>query len=206
MGRGFIPGTIGKISCHNLFITYFTLTFFSSIDFYIAEKIFELTNCEIKSLKELPFCFESGFKKISNNVDLYNDVRKVFVKFNQDVDIWMEIPIQQDVYIWANYSVSSYSNFIPIYWNVLIWLKYDYMHIFVHHLCAPSFLVLWYNYNLWDHCADTRSWIRGQIRIFEGKYRYWRTNTDFIMKANSLHWLLAIIGHAKTNILQQNMW
>jgi hypothetical protein len=44
----------------------------------------------------------------------------------------MEIPIQQDVYIWANYSVSSYSNFIPIYWNVLIWLKYDFMHIFVH--------------------------------------------------------------------------
>jgi hypothetical protein len=33
MGRGLIPGTIWKISCHNLFITYFTLTF-SSIDFY----------------------------------------------------------------------------------------------------------------------------------------------------------------------------
>ena len=27
MGRGLIPGTIWKISCHNLFITYFTLTF-----------------------------------------------------------------------------------------------------------------------------------------------------------------------------------
>jgi hypothetical protein len=26
-GRGLIPGTIWKISCHNLFITYFTLTF-----------------------------------------------------------------------------------------------------------------------------------------------------------------------------------
>ena len=26
MGRGLIPGTIWKISCHNLFITYFTLT------------------------------------------------------------------------------------------------------------------------------------------------------------------------------------
>jgi hypothetical protein len=25
----------------------------------------------------------------------------------------MEIPIQHDVYIWANYSVSSYLNFIP---------------------------------------------------------------------------------------------
>jgi hypothetical protein len=46
----------------------------------------------------------------------------------QDVDIWMEIPIQHDVYIWANYSVSSYLNFIPICWNVLIWLKYYCMH------------------------------------------------------------------------------
>jgi hypothetical protein len=27
MGRGLIPGTIWKISCHNLFMTYFTLTF-----------------------------------------------------------------------------------------------------------------------------------------------------------------------------------
>jgi hypothetical protein len=28
MGRGLVPGMIWKISCHNLFITYFTLTFF----------------------------------------------------------------------------------------------------------------------------------------------------------------------------------
>jgi hypothetical protein len=38
------------------------------------------------------------------------------VKSTQDVDIWMEIPIQHDVYIWANYSVSSYLSFIPICW------------------------------------------------------------------------------------------
>jgi hypothetical protein len=61
MGLGLIQGTIWKISCHNLFITYFTLTFFSSIDFYMAEKIFELTNCENKSLRELhPFSFAVG--------------------------------------------------------------------------------------------------------------------------------------------------
>ena len=52
MGRGVIARTIWKISCYNLFITYFTLTF-SSIDFYIAEKISELTNCEYKSLRKL---------------------------------------------------------------------------------------------------------------------------------------------------------
>jgi hypothetical protein len=38
--------------------------------------------------------------------------------------IWMEIPIP----------VSSYLSFIPICWNELIWLKYDFMHIFMHHL------------------------------------------------------------------------
>ena len=54
-----------------------------------------------KSLRELPL-FESSFRKISNNVDLYNDVRKT-LKSTQDVDIWMEIPIQHDVYIWDNY-------------------------------------------------------------------------------------------------------
>jgi hypothetical protein len=42
---------------------------------------------------------------------------------------------------------------------------YTYFH-------ASSFLVLW------DHCADTGSWIRGEIRIYEGKYGYLRANTD----------------------------
>jgi hypothetical protein len=61
MGRGLIPGTIWKISCHNLLITYLHWPF-PSIDFYIAKKIFELTNCENKSLRELSlFNFESGY-------------------------------------------------------------------------------------------------------------------------------------------------
>ena len=46
----------------------------------------------------------------------------------------MEISIQYDMYTLANYSVSSYLIFIPIFWNVLIWLKYDFMHIVMHHL------------------------------------------------------------------------
>ena len=125
MGRGLISGTIWKISCHNLFITYFT--FFKHWLLYCKnkKKIFELTNSKNKSLR-VPlfnfrkyFCFESGFKKISNNVDLY--VRK-------------EILIQHDVYIWATYSVLSYLNFIPIFSNVLNWLKYDCMHNFMHQL------------------------------------------------------------------------
>jgi hypothetical protein len=57
-----------EISCHNLLITYFTLTF-SSIDLYIAKKIYEQTNCENKSLRELPlfnlqiFLFRIWFQK-----------------------------------------------------------------------------------------------------------------------------------------------
>jgi hypothetical protein len=68
MGRGLIPGTIWKISCHNLFITYSTLTF-PSIDFYIAKKIYEQTNCENKFVRELPlfnlqiFLFRIWFQK-----------------------------------------------------------------------------------------------------------------------------------------------
>jgi hypothetical protein len=30
----------------------------------------------------------------------------MFVKSIQDVDIWMEIPMQHDIYIWVNYSVT----------------------------------------------------------------------------------------------------
>ena len=58
----------------------------------------------------------------------------MIAKSTQDVDIWMEIPIQHDVYIRDNYSVSGYLNFIPIILNVLIWLKYDFMHICMYHL------------------------------------------------------------------------
>ena len=49
----------------------------SSIDFYIAKQIFELTNCENKSLRELSlfnlqiFLLRVWFQK----VDLYNDFR-----------------------------------------------------------------------------------------------------------------------------------
>ena len=49
------------------------------------------------------------------------------------------------------------------------------------YLYASSFLVLW------DHCADTGSWIRGQIRIYEGKYGYLRgqiTNNDLQLLLN----------------------
>jgi hypothetical protein len=94
----------------------------------------------------------------------------------------MEIPIQRHVYIWANYSVSSYLNFIPICWNVLIWLKYDFIHIFMHHL---SILLQYVRF-----CMSNNSWksvlvirICPQISIFalisvfapEFNFRYLRS-------------------------------
>ena len=69
MGREPIPETIWKISCHNLFIAYFALTFFKHL---LSEKIFELTNCENKSLRELLlFNLQIFLFRV-----LYNDVRK----------------------------------------------------------------------------------------------------------------------------------
>ena len=39
MGRGLIPGTIWKISCHNLFFTYFTLIFFKHLLLYCRKDL-----------------------------------------------------------------------------------------------------------------------------------------------------------------------
>ena len=78
--EGWFQGRYGKF--HVIILLSHILHWpFPSIDCYIAKMIFELTNCENKSLRELLcwtckyFCFESDFKNIPNNVDLYNDVR-----------------------------------------------------------------------------------------------------------------------------------
>jgi hypothetical protein len=73
--EGWYQGRYGKFHVI-IFLSHILHWPFPCIDFYIAKKIFELTNCENKSLRELSlFNFESGFKNIPNNVDLYNDVR-----------------------------------------------------------------------------------------------------------------------------------
>jgi hypothetical protein len=137
--EGWYQGPYGKF--HVIIFLWHILHWpFPSTDFYIAKKTYELTNCENKSLRELPlfnlqiFLFRIWFQKYIKQFRSVQWRYKLFVKSTQDVDIWKEIPIQHDVYIWANYSVSSYLKFIPICWNVLIWLKYDFMHIFMHHL------------------------------------------------------------------------
>jgi hypothetical protein len=70
-----MPCMIRKISCHNIFITYFSLTFFQALSFILQKRSLNWQIAKTKSLRELPL-FEYGFRKISNNVDLYNDVRK----------------------------------------------------------------------------------------------------------------------------------
>jgi hypothetical protein len=137
--EGWYQGQYGKFHVI-IYLSHISHWFFSSIDFYIAEKIFELINCKNKFLRELPlfnlqiFLFRVWFQKDIKQCWSVQLGQKVLVKSTQDVDIWMEISIQHDIYIWANYSVSSYLNLIPIFWNVLNWLKYDFMYIFMHHL------------------------------------------------------------------------
>jgi hypothetical protein len=75
MGRGLIPGTIWKISCHNLFITYFYIDLFQALTFILQKQIFELTNCENKSLRELPcstckYFFSSLVSKIYQTMSI----------------------------------------------------------------------------------------------------------------------------------------
>jgi hypothetical protein len=78
--EGWYQGPYGKFHVI-IFLSHILHWPFPSIDFYFAKKIYEQRNCENKSLRELPlfnlqiFLFESGFKNIPNNVDLYNDVR-----------------------------------------------------------------------------------------------------------------------------------
>ena len=125
--EGWYQGRYGKFHVI-IFLSHILHWPFPNIDFYIAKKIYEQTNCENKSLRELPlfnlqiFVFRIWFQKYTKQCWSVQWRYKLFVKSTQDV------------YIWANYSVSSYLKCIPICWNVLIWLIYDFMHIFMHHL------------------------------------------------------------------------
>jgi hypothetical protein len=81
---------------------------FPSIDFYIAKKIFEQTNYENNFLRELQIClFRVWYQKYTKQCRSVQWRYKLCAQSTQDVDIWMEIPIRHDIYIWANYSVSS---------------------------------------------------------------------------------------------------
>ena len=99
----------------------------------------------------------------------------------------MQIPIQHNVYIfflyiWANYSISSL--FIPIiFWNALIWLKYDFIHIFIqyllHHLSLYFDITTRYrklnsgaNMDIWEQIINTdfRLWLDIQKQTYSTKH------------------------------------
>ena len=69
--EGWYQGWYGKFHVM-IYLLHIIHWLFSSIDFYMAENIIELKNCENKSLKELPFF---NLQIFSFRV-LYNDVRK----------------------------------------------------------------------------------------------------------------------------------
>jgi hypothetical protein len=72
MGRGLISGTIWKISCHNLFFTYFTLTFFKHLLLHYRKDLWTDKFAKKKSLRELPvFNLQIFLFRV-----LYNDARK----------------------------------------------------------------------------------------------------------------------------------
>ena len=73
--------------------------------------------------------------------------------------------------------------------NIFIWVNLMEIRFYAY-FYTPTSLVLWHI------MFDTTAQI---LEVeFGGKYGY--------LKANNQHWLPAIIGHVKTNILQQNMW
>ena len=125
---------IWKIPCHNLLITYFSLIFFQALSFILQKRSL---NWQIAKLnpEESSLCssckyffFESGFKKICTMT--LESVCKIYPRrWHLNGNFYST----RRIHIWANYSVSSSLNFIPVFWNVLIWLKYDYMYIFMHH-------------------------------------------------------------------------
>jgi hypothetical protein len=119
--------------------------------------------------------------------------QKLFVRSTQDVDIWMEIPFQHDVYIWRNYSVSSYLSFIPIFWNVLIWLKYDSMYILIHHLLC-----------CFDNCFTCFE-NRNDPDLVQAFLKKWWVESDF--KAPNLPLSLRLqVSGCHYNSIYNNTW
>ena len=83
MGQGLIPGTIWKILCHNLFITYFTLIFFKHWLFYCrkdlwTDKLRKLILERVAFVQLANILVSKRYQ--TGNVDLYNDVRKCLKK------------------------------------------------------------------------------------------------------------------------------
>ena len=101
----------------------------------------KLTN---KSLRELPLIFVSSLvSKLYQTMSICTMTLESVCKIYPRRWHLNGNSYSTQVYIWTNYSGSRYLIFIPIFWNVLIWLKYDFMHTCTS-LCAIFPSVLWH--------------------------------------------------------------
>jgi hypothetical protein len=122
---------------------------------------------------------ESRFKKISNNVDLYNDVRKCF---------FLNLP-NTLIFYWKflfnmtlNLSQLFRFKLFNLFSNTLKCVNLIEIRFYAY-LYTPSFLVFWYI--MFDTTVQTPEVEFGSQYgyLFEDKYRYWPwgqiVNTDF---------------------------
>ena len=151
-------GRYGK--CHVIiYLSHILHWLFSSIDFYIAEKIFELTNCENKSLRELPLFHLQIFLFPG----LYNDVRKCLKNLSKTLTFEWKFIFKTTYTFELIIPFQVYLNFF--FFNIL--KRVNLIEIRVY---APSILVLWHIF------FETTAQI--PEAKFGGKYGCLRANTD----------------------------
>ena len=144
--------------------------------------------------------FRIGFKNISNNVDLYNDVRNFFKNKPNTLTFEWKFLFNTSYTFELITSVFRFKLF-KLYSSILKCVNLIEIRFYAYRY-ASSLYVLWHT--LFETTAQIP-----EVE-FGGKYGYLKANTDicpvFVLSANNQHWLLVVIGHAKTNILQQNIW
>ena len=184
--EGWYQGRYGKFHII-IFLSHILHWPFPCIDFYIAKKIFELTNCENKSLRAsiCTMTLETVCKIYTRRWHLNGNsysTRRIHLSYH---------------------SVSIYLNFIPICWNVLIWLKKDFIHISMHHLSlyfetTAQIPEVKFGVKYGYMRANMDIW--GQIRIF-APYLPWGqiNNTDFQL-------LLDMQKRTYCNKICDNIW
>ena len=122
--EGRYQGRYGKFNVI-IYLSHILHWLFPSIDFYIADKIFELTNCKNKFLRELPFVQLANIFVSSLGSKRYQTTSICTMALENGCKIYPRR--------W-HFSQLFRIKLFPIFRNVLIWLKYDLMHIFIHHL------------------------------------------------------------------------
>jgi hypothetical protein len=110
--EGWYHGRYGKFHVM-IFLSHILHWPFPSIDFYIAKKIFELTNCENKSLRELTlfnlqiFLFRVWLQKYTNQCRSVQWRQKQFVKSTWKTLTFSYLPSY--IHIWPRIQLLVYA-------------------------------------------------------------------------------------------------